>query len=337
MSSPVRVVLAGAGHLGSYHLDKVVADPRAQLVALVEPDAARALAAQTRLQRLGHPPVPQVAHVAKVAEEADAAIVATPTSTHCSVAMACFARGWHVLVEKPLAPSAAAARELTRVAAAAGRWLQVGHRERFNPAVVAALAVAGRPRYIVCERLSPFSGRATDVDVVLDLMIHDLDLVAAHVGAPLVEARAVGVPVLTHTVDMAAARLAFADGTVAQFSAGRASVAPSRKLRLFGPTGYVSVDCLTRTVHVVRRLPPETPGGYPIIVGEQLQVPNDDALAMQDGAFFACILAGARPQVDGQDGARALALAEAVIQAMDSAAHVGPHGLDMAVVAQGGR
>jgi predicted dehydrogenase len=313
----VRVVIVGTGHLGSYHIDKMLACTGAILVGLVEPNAARAAAALTRIQRANGPtPMPVAATVAAFSQAADAAIIATPTTSHLEVAKACFAKGWHVLVEKPLAQSALAAQSLVQAGADAHRLIQVGHLERFNPAVVVALAQAGIPRYIVAERLGAFTGRATDVDVVLDLMIHDLDLVAAHVGAQLVEARAVGVPVLTDTIDMAAARLTFANGTVAQFSAGRTSIKPSRKLRLFTQSGYTSVDCMARTVQVVRRQPPAHEGDFAQISGEQLQVPPGDALAAQDDAFIQAVRGGTTPLVDGEAGLRAVVLAEAVKLAM---------------------
>jgi predicted dehydrogenase len=310
----VRVVLLGAGHLGSYHLQKILADDMAELVAVVEPDAGRAHAARQKLAACA-PHCPVVADVQQVQSAADAAIIATPTTSHLALSALCFARGWHVLVEKPMAPTAAEGARMIAMAAHHQRLLQVGHLERFNPAVQAALQVAGTPRYVVAERLSPFSGRATDVDVVLDLMIHDLDLLAAFVSAPLTEVRAVGVPVLTDSVDMATARLMFANGTVAQLSAGRTSLRSSRKLRLFSASGYISVDCMARTAQAVHKK--NTPGGTTEISGEQLVVANTDALASQDHAFFSAILNGTTPIVDGAAGLYALQLAEAVIAAMD--------------------
>jgi predicted dehydrogenase len=179
----------------------------------------------------------------------------------------------------------------------------------------------------VAERLSPFTGRATDVDVVLDLMVHDLDLLAAFVPAPLTEVRAVGMPVLTSSIDMASARLMFANGTVAQLSAGRTSLRPSRKLRLFTETGYLSVDCAAKTVAVVRRQGPSGPELQ--ISAESLAVPDRDALADQDSAFFAAVAQGTAPVVDGAAGLAALILAEAVKQAM--AEHAQNHGLGLNV------
>jgi predicted dehydrogenase len=258
---PVRVVVVGAGHLGRYHLEKFHAHPQARLVGVVDTDpVARAQA----MQRFG---IRGSGCVADFAAQADAAVVATPTASHLAVGSACLHLGLHVLMEKPLAATAAQAQALVQQAQALGRILQVGHVERFNPAVVAALQVAQKPRYIVAERLGVFSGRSTEVDVVLDLMVHDLEIVAALTPAALSEVRAVGMAVMTQGIDMAAARLAFADGTVAQLSAGRTSLEASRKLRLFSDTCYVSVDCISRQVKCVRRvLTPE--GGAGQLPGE---------------------------------------------------------------------
>ncbi len=305
-----KIIVVGAGHLGTYHLQKMRADGDARLVGVVELDAVKRAKASTDFD------VPGFATLDAVDIPVDGAVIATTTSTHRALGIAALARGWHVLIEKPIAATAADGAALVEAAAASGRLLQVGHTERFNPAIDAALRVVDQPGYIVCERLGRFSGRSTDVDVVLDLMIHDLDIVATLVHAPLVEVRAIGVPVLTGAVDMAAARLAFADGTVAQLSAGRASLEPARKIRLFTRQRYVSIDCATRQVKSVRRLPADPQSPWPQITGEPIDVPEGDALALQDHDFVRCIIEGRPPRVDGAAGLRALQLAEAVKQAM---------------------
>ncbi len=315
MSARVRVVVIGAGHLGSFHLQKLAADPLAELVGIIEPDQKRR---EEMSARYG---VPVAATLAALEVTADAAVLAAPTSLHLETGLLALARGWHLLVEKPLACTVAEASRLVAAAKAADRLLQVGHVERFNPAVTAALAVVDRPGYIVAERLSPFSGRSADVDVVLDLMIHDLDIVAHLVRAPLVEVRAIGVPVLSCEVDMATARLAFADGTVAQLAAGRASLEPTRKLRLFTKERYLSIDCQSREVKSVRRLPPAPGSAWPEITGEPIEVPEGDALALEDRHFLECILTHRTPLVDGEAGLAALRLAEAVKDAMSVPAY----------------
>lgn len=305
-----RIVVVGAGHLGTYHLQKMRADPDAQLVAVVESDAAKRANASAQLD------VPGFDCLAAVNLPVDGAVIATPTSTHHRLGLEALDLSWDVLIEKPIASTVLEARDLVARAHAKGRVLQVGHTERFNPAIDAALRVVDAPGYIVTERLGRFSGRSTDVDVVLDLMIHDLDIVATLVPAQVVEVRAIGVPVLTNAVDMAAARLAFADGTVAQLSAGRASMEPARKIRLFTRQRYVSIDCAARQVKSVRRLPGDPESPWPQITGEPIEVPEGDALALQDHDFVRCIIERRTPRVDGNAGLRALELAEAVKQAM---------------------
>ena len=307
----VRVVVVGAGHLGTYHLQKLTADPSATVVAVVDVDEVkRDKAASTFKVRVAP-------SLEELRGEMDAVVVATPTVHHAEIAARALEMGCHVLVEKPVTATLAEGQRLVELATARGRLLQVGHTERFNPAVDAALKIADRPRYIQAERLGPFSGRSTDVDVILDLMIHDLDIVATLIPRALVDVRAIGVPILTSETDMAAARLQFEDGAVAQLSAGRASLEPSRKIRLFTVERYVSIDCAKREVKSVRRLPPADPKSrWPQIVSEPVEVPPGDALALQDHDFLACILEGRPPKVDGAAGLRALALAEAVEKAL---------------------
>jgi predicted dehydrogenase len=309
--SRVRVVVVGAGHLGTYHLQKMAADGSAELIGAVDVDPAKRDKAAANFK------VQVAASLEDFSGQLDAVVVATPTAHHLEVASQALELGCHVLIEKPIAARPEDGRRLVELARARGRILQVGHTERFNPAIAAALKIADRPRYIQAERLGPFSGRSTDVDVILDLMIHDLDIVATLIPSALVEVRAIGVPILTAETDMAAARLQFADGAVAQLSAGRASLEPSRKIRLFTVERYVSIDCAKREVKSVRRLPPTDPKSpWPQIAGELVEVPAGDALALQDHDFLEAILQGRRPRVDGEAGLRALELAAAVEDAL---------------------
>jgi len=311
----VKVVVVGAGHLGNYHLQKMAADPAAELVGFVETGAERRAEMQARYHVRAEP------DLRAFANQADAAVIATPTSSHMQSATLALELGLDVLIEKPIAVTLDEADRLIGLAKARGKLVQVGHTERFNPAIAAAMGVADRPGYIVAERLGRFSGRSTDVDVILDLMIHDLDIVGALVHSPLAEVRAIGVPVLTSEVDMATARLAFTDGTVAQLTAGRASLEPVRKIRLFTRERYLSIDCATREVKSVRRLPPEPGSAWPQIMGEPVDVPEGDALALQDADFIACVRERRTPRVDGMAGRKALELAEAVKAAMSIPAY----------------
>lgn len=312
MTGPA-VVIVGAGHLGTFHAEKLEVlggEGVATLAGVVDIDAERRHRAA---QRFGVPVYPDLDALPFAPA---AAIISTPTASHGEIAARALALGAHVLVEKPLAQSVAAGRDLVARAGRAGRLMQVGHSERFNPAVMMALSLAAPPCYIVSERLSPFSGRSTDDDVILDLMIHDLDLAAAIVQSDLVEVRAIGVPVLTREIDMASARLAFGDGSVAQLSCGRVSLETSRKLRLFTPQRYLSVDCLALEVKSVRRMPPETTGQWPAIAMEPIEIEPGDALLAQDRDFFRCIRDGDKPRVDGAAGLRALVLVEAVRESL---------------------
>lgn len=304
----VSIVVLGCGHLGTYHVEKFAALPGVEVVGAVDPDRE----ARERLaRRCG---VPTAASVDGFLENAQAAVVATPTVSHFALASRLLEAGLDVLVEKPLASSPQEALALVELAATKAAILQVGHTERFNPAIARAMALIDRPGYIVAERLGPFSGRSTDIDVILDLMIHDLDLVGAMVSAPLVEARSVGVPFITAETDMAAARLEFADGTVAQLSASRGSLEPSRKIRVFTRQRYLSIDCQAREVKSVRR--EIGAGGEVALQGEPIDVPDWDPLEKQDADFLRCVLERSGPVADGRAGLRAVELAHAVQEAM---------------------
>lgn len=309
---PVRIAVIGAGHLGTYHLQKLRDDPLAELLGVVDISEAKRAKAATDFH------IEAQAEIVAFTGRLDAVVIAAPTVAHRELALTAFELGLHVLVEKPLTSTVAEARDVIAAAASAERILQVGHTERFNPAVAAALPLLQRPGYVVAERLGPFSGRSTDIDVVLDLMIHDLDIVAALVDSPLKEARAVGVPVFTAETDMAAARLEFENGAVAQLSASRGSLEPSRKIRVFSRERYVSIDCQSRDVKSVLRGISESKNGSVQLSGETIDVPDGDPLALQDHDFLCCIREARSPRIDGRQGMRALELAEAVKAALSS-------------------
>jgi predicted dehydrogenase len=221
-----------------------------------------------------------------------------------------------VLVEKPIAGSVADGEEMVRAARAHGRILQVGHVERFNRALASIRDLAIEPRYIESSRLAPFSFRSVDIGVVLDLMIHDLDLVLALDTSELVQVDAVGVPVLTPKVDIANARLRFASGLIANLTASRVSADRVRKFRVFSPRTYVSADFAAREAQVYR-LQPGSPGGLPQIGVERTCGATEEPLRRELRAFIAAI-GDRRPRVTGSDGRRALALALRVMEAMDA-------------------
>jgi predicted dehydrogenase len=232
----LRVAVVGAGQFGRNHCRVVAHSAEAELVAVVDADPARANEAAGQYGFAG------LTDYRELAGKADAAIVAAPTSVHAEIGCALMEAGIDVLVEKPIAPDLASADRLLRTAETAGRILQVGHLERFNPAVAALEQRVTLPLFFEIHRLSVFSPRSLDIDVVLDLMIHDIDIVLALVGAEPDEIRAAGISVLSPTVDIANVRLQFPSGCVANLTASRVSTEKVRKIRLFQPRQYLSLD-----------------------------------------------------------------------------------------------
>jgi predicted dehydrogenase len=245
----------------------------------------------------------------------DAVVVAVPTVSHLAVARDFLAAGVHVLVEKPMASSLSEADELIAAATKAGVILAVGHTERFNPAVEAALDVLTEPRFIEVHRMSGFPERSLDIDVVFDVMIHDLDLVATIDGTDVVSLEAVGVPVLTSRVDIANARVRFRSGCIANLTASRISKDSVRKLRCFQPDMYVSVDAGARELEVWRLRRHEN--DRPKIEGGHVPVPEGEPLARELTDFVSAIREGRPPRVDGHAGRAALALATRVAEAIE--------------------
>jgi predicted dehydrogenase len=297
--SRVRAAVVGCGHFGRHHADKYAACAGARLVAVVDRDAA---AARRLAERLG---VLALTDPGDLPGLADAASVVVPTSSHVEVASRLIDGGLHVLVEKPLATTLADASALIALAARRERILQVGHLERFNAAVLALGDVIDRPLFIESHRIAPFSERGTDVDVVLDLMIHDIDLIQLLVGRPLAAVDAVGVPVLSGRDDIANARLRFAGGCVANVTASRVSFKSERRMRLFQRDAYVSIDFSAGTATVARR-DPAASGPVPGIALQQRTLGANDALMLEIEAFVAAIRGERSVAVSGEDGRLAL-------------------------------
>ena len=247
-----------------------------------------------------------------LAAAVDCASVAVPTAAHAAVGLDLLAAGVDVLVEKPLASTMREGEALVRAAARGRRILQVGHLERFNPALRAAAAIVTEPRFLECHRLAPFVDRGTDVDVIRDLMIHDLDVIQSFVGGEVENVEAVGVPVLTTRVDIANARLRFANGCIANVTASRVSLKRERILRLFQPDAYVAIDYDQRRVRIVRRVPASAPDALPSIAAEEHDAGQGDPLRDEIAAFVAAVTSRTTPVVSGPDGLRALELAERI-------------------------
>lgn len=307
-SQRIRVAVVGAGHLGRHHVRLAATLPGWECVGVVDTDAGR------REQICREHGVPALATLDEAIERADAAVVATPTVNHREVAGGFLSAGRHVLVEKPIASSVEEARELTNLAAAHNVVLAVGHVEFFNPAVQAVLARRPRPRYLEAQRLSPFTRRSLDIDVVLDLMVHDIQLAQAlNPSFPVREVRAAGVPVLSGRVDLANVRLEFANGCVATLTASRVSSERVRKLRLFEPDAYFSVDYAEQMVSAYRL---SRAGEEPEILPLEVPVERGEPLAAEHLAFQRACRGLAGPIVDGEAGTAALETAVGVMEAI---------------------
>ena len=297
---PVRTAVIGVGYLGRFHAQKYAALPESQLVAVVDArqDARDKVAAEVGCRA--------VADYRDILGEVDAVSIATTTPAHFPIARECLERGVHVLVEKPITETPDQARALIETAARRGCILQVGHLERFNSAILALEGVLGTPRFIESHRLAPFKERGTDVNVVLDLMIHDIDLIQSLVGSPIVSIDAVGTSVFSRELDIANARIRYANGCVANTTASRVSMKMERKLRLFQDDAYVSIDLQQKVLTIVRKPPAGaavTPGQVSI---EERSFEQGDALRFEIEAFLRSIREGRPPVVSGEDGLRAL-------------------------------
>lgn len=279
--------------------------PGVELVAVVDRDAAKAASITAKFG--GRPAADALALVDAAV---DAIVVAVPTEAHHEVAVPLLERGISVLVEKPLARSLDEADRIIAAAARSGATLAVGHTERYNPAVAAARDFVDRPRFIEVHRLGTFPGRSLDIDVVFDLMIHDLDVVLSIVGTEVASIEAVGIPVLTDRVDIANVRLRFADGCIANLTASRISRDRVRKIRFFQADAYISIDYASQEVERYRLL--RLPGAMPKIDGGQVEVRRGEPLRLEIEDFVRAVGRGEPPLVTGSDGRRALALAEEI-------------------------
>jgi predicted dehydrogenase len=304
----LRMAVIGVGHLGRHHVRILSALPDVNVVAAVDVVADRAAAA------VAGTPAEALADFRALLGQVDAVTVAVPTRAHLEVAGAFLERGVHVLVEKPMAPSVEDADALLRLAETSGAVLAVGHVERFNPAVEAAMSVLRTPRFIEVHRLSGFPDRSLDVDVIFDVMIHDLDIILAMDRSAVQAVEAIGVPVLSPKVDIANARVRFASGCVANITASRISRDKIRKVRCFQPDMYVSIDYAEQELEVWRLAPDAE--GRPAIAGGRVDVVKDEPLRRELVDFVSALRDGRAPHVTGADGRRALALASRVAQAI---------------------
>ena len=318
MNGPARVATIGVGHLGRHHARLLATLPDATFVAAVDlvPERAKAAIAGTAADALED--------YRALFGRVDAVTVAVPTVEHLRVARDFLERGVHVLVEKPMAVSLAEADAMIGAARASGATLAIGHTERFNPAIAAALPELRTPRFIEVHRLSGFPERSLDIDVVFDVMIHDLDIILAVDGTEVVSVEAIGVPVLTGKVDIANARVTFASGCIANITASRISRDKIRKIRCFQPDMYVSIDAGSQELEVWRL---ERRGHErPAIAGGPVPIEKDEPLRLELADFVRAIRSKGQPRVDGEAGRRALELATKVAEAIDRGSQRVPGG-----------
>ena len=302
----LRTAVIGVGHLGRQHARihaALAAEGQSQFVSVCDLDDPRARAAADEWH------VRATTDWQSLAGKVDAVSLAVPTESHCSIACALLAAGIHVLVEKPIARTLAEADQMISAAKSGGALLQVGHAERFNPALMALRPQVNHPVYFEIHRVGQFTMRSLDIDVVLDLMIHDLDIVQWLVGedVPATDVHAVGIPILTNRVDAANARIEFATGAVANITASRVGTEKIRKMRFFQPRDYVVVDYLTNYASISNLAPTSSP--WPGVRTQVLEVKDVEPLRAEIESFLHAATNGERPLVSGEDGRRALDLA----------------------------
>jgi len=307
MTNRLRIAVIGVGHLGQHHARLLASMDDVELVGIVDTKPGRAEQVAAACGTRAWPAA------GDLLGRIDAVTIAVPTVSHLDVALPFLERGVSALVEKPVAPTVADAERLISTAAGAGAIFAAGHTERFNPAVVAALPLVSDPRFVEVHRLGTFPERSLDIDVIFDLMIHDLDLLLAAVDSEVVSIEAVGVNVLTPRIDIANARLRFASGCIANVTASRISRERVRKVRFFQHDSYVSIDYAAQEVEVYRLAPR---GAVPPIQGGKLDVVNEEPLRRELVDFVDAVRHKREPGVTGQAGRDALELATRIAEKM---------------------
>jgi predicted dehydrogenase len=307
MAQPEDIVasgVVGVGYLGKFHAEKYASSSKAKLIGIVDID-------ELRVNEIGAAlAAPAYTDYRNLFGKVQCVSIAVPTRLHYQVARDFIDAGIDVLVEKPLTASIAEARELVAAAQKKNVLLQVGHLERFNPAIRRLEGVIREPKFVECHRLAPFVERGTDVDVVLDLMIHDIDVIASLVRAPTERVEAVGVPVLTERPDIANARIKFANGCIANITASRVSLKRERKIRFFQPDAYISIDYDQRRAQIFYK--PAPGAGWLDIRTETVEIKEGDALADEIDSFLECVRTRQHPLVGGAEGLRALEIASMI-------------------------
>jgi len=307
----LRAAVVGAGRLGSLHAAKYAALPGVKLTHVVDIDATRAAqlgsqygaASATDYRALDH--------------KVEVVTIASPGVTHFEIASHLLRAGCDVLLEKPMAANVGDARALTALAESSDLILQIGHLERFNPVVNHLRSILTAPRFVECHRLAPFTERGTDVDVVLDLMVHDLDVLMSLTGADATSVEALGVAVLTDQIDVANARIRFSNGMIANLNVSRVAPRRERKIRFFQPDAYISVDYEARRIQIYRKSPAPAGTAFPIISAEQIDLGEADPLADEVASFVASVRNRTVPAVTARDGLRVIELIERIRISME--------------------
>lgn len=310
MSGRLRIGVVGAGHFGRYHAQKYARSERCELVGVADLDPAAAGKLIDETGGRGY------ADHREMIGAVDAVSVAVPTGSHARVAGDFLDAGVHVLLEKPIADDIADADDLIRRAAATGALLQIGHLERFSTAFEAIRQRVSRPIFIECQRVAAFQPRGTDVNVVLDLMIHDIDLILALIRSPVLSVDAVGAPVVSATEDIVNTRIKFENGAAANITASRVSLTTKREIRIFEPDRYLKVDLGTGALSSRRKGEGEVLPGLPKIEQEDFQIEKGDSLERQIASFLEAVRRGGPVEVSGEDGREAVRVAKMIEQSL---------------------
>lgn len=307
----IKSGVIGVGHMGKHHARILAEIPECELIGVcdIDKDKGQKIAKEYNCTYHGN--------IKELLSKTDAVIIATPTNTHREITIEALNKGNHVLVEKPISLDLKEADEIITAASRNNLILQVGHIERFNPAILASKKVVQNPLFIEAHRLSPFYGRGVDVSVVLDLMVHDLDIILNYVKSPVKHISAGGVPVLTNYIDIANARLEFENGAIANITASRISLMKLRKIRFWQKYSYVSVDTLNRKVGVFYR---EINNGQPEIKEEDINVPTDEPLLLQNQSFIDACIGKKDIEVTPEEAKASLALAHKILDKIVSRA-----------------
>lgn len=305
-----KCAVIGTGYLGKFHAQKYAALNNAKLIAVVDTNLARAQEISTELN------CDALSDYRELVGKVDAVSIVTPTKSHFEVAKFCLQNGINTLIEKPITSTVAQADELIQIARDNNALIQVGHLERFNPAITSLQGILKQPKFIESHRIAPFTLRGSDVNVVLDLMIHDIDLISFLVKSNITSIVANGIPVLSNEIDIANARIEFENGAVANVTASRAGMKKERMMRIFQEDAYLSVNLQDKSCSVYRKGKGEMFPGIPDIKMENLEFADADAIKDEIEAFIKAIDEQSVPLVTGEDGKKALAIAEQITAAV---------------------